>query len=329
MALPPLNLSGMQNLSGGPISQPKVSSAVRRLIVASQQAKQVSDLLVDELASGVLPAGSAQQVARSVQRNRNVSSFNLASARAKFAEEQATKGTGEKLVTSLLPAVGTLAAQYIGSAPGDEGDATGDMGKAFEQEISPGDLTVPGGAAARLQAQAAQQADQSQLGVPALNVDPSFLAAQGRVGSVQAIDPMAPAGATSPSLTGEYNVSPQAIEDARLRQSLMNQKGPLTERFQQRLPQYTAPVAVPSFQGQPVDPMLNAMSPDLRDETMAIQPRPAESGFGASGVAKAEPKEEPDTAQLISAAMDIEDDEKKKEELRKIIEQYGLAMGGE
>jgi len=330
MATPPLNLSGMGRLSGEAVSQPKVSNAVRRLLVASRQAQQVSDLLVDELSSGALPAGAAQQVGRQIQVNRSVGAFNLKMAKAKFAEEQATEGRMEKLAMAAVPALGTLAAQYIGSRPGDEGDATGDMSTAFEQEISPGDLTVPGGAAARLQAQATQQASQSQLGVPALDVDPSFLAAQGRIGSAQAIDPMAPAGATSPSLTGEYNASPQAIEDARLRQSLMNQKGPLTEKFQQRFPQYAAPSEVaPSFQGQLVDPMLNAMSPDLRDETMAIQPRPAESGFGAAGVAKAEPREKPDVAQLISAAMDHEDDKKKREELQKIIQQYGLALGGE
>tara|TARA_R100000808_G_scaffold5803_2_gene17522 strand:+ start:27216 stop:28226 length:1011 start_codon:yes stop_codon:yes gene_type:complete len=336
MATPPLNLSGMDRLSGQTASQPKVSDAVRRLFRESQRVTQMNDLLVSELASGVLPAGAAQQVGRQIQKNQSIARFNSSMARAKFAEEQATEGRSAKFAMAAIPALGTLAAQYIGSSPGEAGDAaTGGMEQAWQETVSPGDLTVPGGAAAQLQAQATKQAQQSQLGVPALQVDPSVLAAQGRVGSVQAIDPMAPAGATSPSLTGEYYVSPQALEDARMRQSLVAQEG-LTEprslypmyrqNLLERLPAYTAPRAIPAREGVPAGAMMDS---DLRDETLAIRPRPAESGFGAAGVAKAEPREKPDTAQLISAAMDIEDDEKKKEELRKIIEQYGLAMGGE
>ena len=325
MATPLPNIFGMERLTGEAVSQPKVSQAVRRLLLESQRATQINNMLVDELASGVLSSGAAQQVGREMQKNQSIARFNSRMAAAKNAEEQATKGRGAAIAQSLIGATGTLAAQYISSDPGETGDATvAGMDKAFEETISPGDLTVPGGAAARLQAQAARQAERSQFGVPALTVDPSVLAAQGRVGSVQAIDPMAPAGATLPSVTGEYAITPQALEQARLRQAFVNQAG-LTGQ----LPDYTAPESVPAMRGQPVDPILNTMSPDLRDETLAIQPRPAESGFGAAGVEKAEPQPKADLAQLISDAMALKDKEEQRKALRKIMQQYGDGMGGE
>jgi hypothetical protein len=301
-------------------------------MVASQQAKQVSDLLVDELASGVLPAGSAQQVARSVQRNRNISRFNSASARAKFAEEQATKGTGEKLATALLPAVGTLAAQYIGSAPGDAGDATGDMSKAFEQEISPGDLTVPGGAAARLQAQAMQQADQSQLGVPALDVDPGLLVRAapdisainqfGERGSARTIDPGAPPDARLPSIAGQYR-----------QQELPSIFG-VEEQFSNReSPKFSPRSARRGYAPSFAPEALGKTSFDARVDAARAYPQvdqfPDISSRSKEDKALMGIEEKPDVAQLISAAMDHDDDKKKKEELQKIIAQYGLAMGGE
>jgi len=321
MALPPLNLSGLATPTGATVSRKEVSSGIRRLLAESQRAAQTRDLLVEEIASGALPAGAAQQVARNAQALGRTGRAFAQDAVTRANYEAATAGRGKKIAGALLSAGGTVLAQAL-SMRGEDGEATtAGMDKAFEEEISPGDLTVPGGPAARLQAEAARQAERSQFGVPALTVDPSVLAAPGRVGSVQSIDPRAPAGATSPSLTGEYYVSPQALEDARLRQGFVNQEGlteprslfPMySENLQGRLPSYTAPRAIPAREGVPVDPILNSMSPDLRDEALAIQPRPAESGFGAAGLAPAAPASEPDGISLLDAAMKEQDEKKRK-----------------
>lgn len=332
MATPPLNLSGMGRLSGEAVSQPKVSNAVRRLLVASRQAQQVSDLLVDELSSGALPAGAAQQVGRQIQANRSVGAFNLKMAKAKFAEEQATEGRMEKLAMAAVPALGTLAAQYIGSSPGDEGDATGDMSTAFEQEISPGDLTVPGGAAARLQAQAARQADQSQFGVPALDVSPELLVRAapdisainqfGERGSARTIDPSAPSDARLPSIGGQY------------RQQEIPSVFGVEEHFSNReSPQFSPRSARRGYAPSFAPEALGKNSFDARVDAAKAYPQvdqfPDISGRSKEDKALMGVEEKPDVAQLISAAMDHEDDKKKREELQKIIQQYGLALGGE
>ena len=67
MALPPLNLSGFATPTGSAVSRKEVSGGIRRLLAESQRAAQTRDLLVEEIASGALPAGAAQQVARNAQ----------------------------------------------------------------------------------------------------------------------------------------------------------------------------------------------------------------------------------------------------------------------
>lgn len=328
MATPPLNLSGMGRLSGEAVSQPKVSNAVRRLLVASRQAQQVSDLLVDELSSGTLPAGAAQHIGRQIQVNRSVGAFNLNMAKAKFAEEQATEGRAEKIAMAAVPALGTLAAQYIGSRPGDEGDAaTGGMEQAWQETVSPGDLTVPGGAAARLQAQATKRAQQSQLGVPALDVSPEFLVRAapdisainqfGERGSARTIDPSAPADARLPSISGQYQ----------------QQELPSIYNVEDQSPQFSPRSGKRGYAPSFAPETLGKTSFDARVDAARAYPQadqfPDISGRSKDDKALMGVEEKPDIAQLISAAMDHEDDKKKREELQKIIQQYGLALGGE
>jgi len=308
MATPLPNIFGMERLTGEAVSQPKVSQAVRRLLLESRRATQINSMLVDELASGVLSSGAAQQVGREMQKNQSIARFNSRMAAAKNAEEQATKGRGAAIAQSLIGATGTLAAQYISSDPGETGDATvAGMDKAFEETISPGDLTVPGGAAARLQAEAAQQAERSQFGVPALTVDPSVLAAQGPRTSQSnprlLLQPAASATDTA------FGLNPQVVGRA--------------------LPAGAGDFYAPSFAPQAAG--RSAM--DLRMERAAQEPQvdqfPDISSRSKEDKALMGIQEEPDVAKLISDAMALKDKEEQRKALRKIMRQYGDGMGGE
>tara|TARA_A100001515_G_scaffold1215_3_gene1120 strand:+ start:5846 stop:6847 length:1002 start_codon:yes stop_codon:yes gene_type:complete len=333
MATPPPNIFGMERLTGEAVSQPKVSQAVRRLLLESRRATQINSMLVDELASGVLSSGAAQQVGREMQKNQSIARFNSRMAVAKNAEEQATKGRGAAIAQSLIGATGTLAAQYISSDPGETGDATvAGMDKAFEETISPGDLTVPGGAAARLQAQAAQQASQSQLGVPALDVDPGLLVRAapdisainqfGERGSARTIDPGAPPDARLPSIAGQYR-----------QQELPSVFG-VEEQFSNReSPKFSPRSARRGYAPSFAPEALGKTSFDARVDAARAYPQvdqfPDISSRSKEDKALMGIKEEPDVAKLISDAMALKDKEEQRKALRKIMRQYGDGMGGE
>ena len=319
MATPLPNIFGMDRLTGEAVSQPKVSQAVRRLLLESQRATQINNMLVDELASGVLSSGAAQQVGREMQKNQSIARFNSRMAAAKNAEEQATKGRGAAIAQSLIGATGTLAAQYISSDPGETGDATvAGMDKAFEETISPGDLTVPDGPAARLQAEAARQAERSQFGVPALTVDPSVLAAQDlrapQSNPRLLLQPLASATDTA------FGLNPQVVGRT------LPVNPPVVDG---KLPAGAGDFYAPSFAPEAAGRSIM----DLRMERAAQEPQvdqfPDISSRSKEDKALMGIKEEPDVAKLISDAMALKDKEEQRKALRKIMRQYGDGMGGE
>ena len=318
MALPPLNLSGLATPTGATVSRKEVSSGIRRLLAESQRAAQTRDLLVEEIASGALPAGAAQQVARNAHALGRTGRAFAQDAVTRANYEAATAGRGKKIAGALLSAGGTVLAQAL-SMRGEDGEATtAGMDKAFEEEISPGDLTVPGGPAARLQAEAARQAERSQFGVPALTVDPSVLAAQDlrapQSNPRLLLQPLASATDTA------FGLNPQVVG-----RTLPVNPPDVDGKLPAGAGDFYAPSFAPEAAGRSIM--------DLRMERAAQEPQvdqfPDISSRSKEDKALMGIKEEPDVAKLISDAMALKDKEEQRKALRKIMRQYGDGRGGE
>lgn len=301
MALPPLNLSGFATPTGSAVSRREVSSGIRRLLAESQRAAQTRDLLVEEIASGALPAGAAQQVARNAQALGRTGRAFAQDAVTRANYEAATAGRGKKIAGALLNAGGTVLAQAL-SMSGEDGEATtAGMDKAFEEEISPGDLTVPGGPAARLQAEAARQAERSQFGVPALTVDPSVLAAQDfrapQSNPRLLLQPLASATDTA------FGLNPQVVGRT------LPVNPPVVDG---KLPAGAGDFYAPSFAPEAAGRSIM----DLRMERAAQDPQvdqfPNISQLSAEDKKLITGTDEPDGISLLDAAMKEQDEKKRK-----------------
>ena len=70
--LPPLDLRGQTELTGETTSRPEVSGLLRKAFTQSKRQEMLLGHLVDEMASGVIGAGTAQQVARAARADDQI-----------------------------------------------------------------------------------------------------------------------------------------------------------------------------------------------------------------------------------------------------------------
>ena len=211
--LPPLDLRGQTELTGETTSRPEVSGLLRKAFTQSKRQEMLLGHLVDEMASGVIGAGTAQQVARAARADDEIGrtylnarmqegshNINMSKMQDRFLED---------LTLKAIDFTARAGADYLSTdSSSDDGDSVrSSVNTGLKEQLSPGDITAPSSMPnLRLQEAARKQGQESVFGPVDLALDPgaAVLSMQPELGSVQAFDPDAPFGAVDPSVTGKY-----------------------------------------------------------------------------------------------------------------------------
>lgn len=210
--LPTLDLTAQSGAKGATTSRPEVSDLLRRAFKQSRRQESLMGHLVDELAGGVIGAGTAQQVARAAKADADVGISYLNSRMSEGSHKIGMQKQRDDFMNELLEkgvaGAATFGADLLSTSSPDPGDAVeGSISKGLKEQVSPGELTAPRSMPnLRLQEAARKQGQDSIFGPIDLALDPgaAVLGMQPELGSVQAFDPDAPFGAMDPSVTGKY-----------------------------------------------------------------------------------------------------------------------------
>tara|TARA_R100000315_G_scaffold59651_1_gene35581 strand:- start:1320 stop:2339 length:1020 start_codon:yes stop_codon:yes gene_type:complete len=210
--LPALDLTDQTELRGATTSRPEISNLLRKAFAQSKERESLLGYLVDEMAGGVVSAGTAQQVARAAQKDASVGraylSARLDEGSHKTTMTRAKDAFVNDLIKKSVEGAAVFGADLLATSSPDGGDPVESSVKSgLREQLSPGDITAPSSMPnLRLQEAARKQGQESVFGPVDLALDPgaAVLGMQPELGSVQAFDPNAPFGAVDPSVTGKY-----------------------------------------------------------------------------------------------------------------------------